>query len=168
MQVGKNTVVTLHYRLQIDNAEGDLVEETFGSEPLSFLFGAGQMIPDFENNLEGKNPGDEFSFKIASENAYGDYNPQAVVKLPLDTFNVSGKQASEWLEPGMTIPMADAQGNRLTGVVQEISDDGVVMDFNHPMAGQDLYFTVNIQSVREATDEELAHGHVHGEGGVVH
>lgn len=168
MQVGKNTVVTLHYRLQIDNAQGELVEETFGSEPLTFLFGVGQMIPDFEDNLAGKNPGDEFSFTITSENAYGEYNPQAIVKLPLETFNVSGKQATEWLEAGMTIPMADAQGNRLTGVVQEIAEDGVVMDFNHPMAGQDLYFTVNIESVREATEEELAHGHVHGEGGVIH
>ena len=168
MQVGNNKVVSLHYRLQIDNAEGELVEETFGSEPLVFMYGAGQMIPDFEKNLEGKAAGDDFAFGIESQNAYGEYNPEAIVKLPLETFNMNGKTATEWMEKGMTIPMADANGNRLTGVVQDITEDGVVMDFNHPMAGQNLYFTGKIESVREATPEELAHGHVHGEGGVEH
>lgn len=168
MQVGKNKVVSLHYRLQIDNSEGELVEETFGSEPLVFLFGVGQMIPDFEKNLEGKGAGDDFAFGIQSKDAYGEYNSEALVQLPLDTFNMNGKSASDWIEKGMTIPMSDAQGNRLSGVVQDITDEGVLMDFNHPMAGQNLYFIGKIEKVREASSDELSHGHVHGDGGVHH
>lgn len=168
MQVGNNKVVSLHYRLQLDDAAGELVEETFGGEPLVFLFGIGQMIPEFEKNLEGKVAGDEFAFGIESQNAYGEYNPDALVKLPLETFDLEGETATEWLEEGMTVPMADAYGNRLTGVIKEIEPDGVLVDFNHPMAGQNLYFTGVIESVREATREELAHGHVHGPGGVKH
>jgi FKBP-type peptidyl-prolyl cis-trans isomerase SlyD len=168
MQIEKNTVVSLHYRLQKDNAEGALVEETFGSSPLVFLYGAGQMIPDFEKNLAGKKAGDEASFGIAAKDAYGETNPQAVVPLPKSTFVIDGKLATELLEVGKIIPMSDDKGNRMQGVVKEVKEEEVVIDFNHPMAGQDLFFSVEIQSVRQATDEEVSHGHVHGPGGVQH
>ncbi|MFQ5446163.1 MAG: peptidylprolyl isomerase [Saprospiraceae bacterium] len=168
MIIEANKVVSLHYRLQKDDSNGELVEETFGSDPLTFLFGAGQMIPDFENNLAGKKAGDEFAFGIESKNAYGEFNPEAVVVLPMSTFMVDGKLAEEFLQVGKTIPMSDQNGNRMNGVVKEVKEDGVQIDFNHPMAGQDLYFTGKIESLRAATAEELEHGHVHGPGGHDH
>lgn len=168
MIIEKNTVVTLHYRLQEDNASGEMIEETFGSEPLVFLFGVGQMLPEFENQLEGKEKGAAFGFGIKSADAYGEEDPDALVKLPLETFVVDGRLAEEMLVQGNPIPMSDQHGNQLVGIVKEVEEDGVLIDFNHPMAGQDLYFSVSIEEVRTATADEIAHGHVHGEGGHHH
>ncbi len=168
MTIEKNTVVSLHYRLQEDDASGELVEETFGSDPLVFLYGAGQMIPEFERQLAGKKSGDNFSFGIKSSEAYGEFNPEAVVMLPLETFVLDGQLAEDLLEPGRMIPMSDGQGNRMNGTVREVTEEGVLLDFNHPMAGQDLYFTVQVESIREATQDEISHGHVHGPGGHHH
>ncbi len=168
MIIGKNKVVSVHYRLQESDPEGDLVEETFGSEPLVFLFGAGQLLPAFEENLAGKTVGDEVAFGIPSDEAYGLREMERVVDLPLDAFMVDGQLAEDMLVIGNTIPMSDSHGNRLTGVVLEINKDSVTIDFNHPMAGVDLYFTVKVDTIREATESELAHGHVHGPGGHDH
>ncbi len=168
MQIDKNTVVTLHYRLQQGDDQGDVIEQTFGSEPLVFLYGAGNMIPDFETNLSGKEPGDKVSFHIGHQNAYGEFNPDAVVTVPIETFTVNGKLAKELLEVGRRIPMSDQHGNQLNGTIQEVKKDSVVMDFNHPLAGVDLHFDVEIKDVRKATESEVQHGHVHGEGGHQH
>mgnify|MGYP006307791879 CR=1 FL=1 len=168
MQIDKNTVVTLHYKLQQGDDEGELIEQTFDSEPLVFLYGAGNMIPDFETNLSGKGPGDKVSFEIGHQEAYGAYNPDAVVTVPIDTFMVNGELAKELLEVGRRIPMSDQHGNQLNGTIQEVKKDSVVMDFNHPLAGVDLHFDVEIKDVREATESEMQHGHVHGEGGHQH
>ena len=168
MVIEKNTVVTLHYRLQADNENGGLIEETFNSDPLAFLFGSGQMIPEFERNLDGKKENDDFAFSIKSADAYGGHDPEAVVVLPKDSFIIDGKLAEDLMSPGTTIPMSDQDGNRLTGTVLEVLEEGVSVDFNHPMAGQDLYFAGNVESIRMATPEEISHGHVHGPGGHHH
>ncbi len=168
MIIEKNTVVSLHYRLTENDAAGELVEETFGSQPLVFLYGAGQMIQEFERQLEGKAQGDDFSFGIKSEEAYGEHDPDAVVLLPISTFEMDGEIDHEMLTPGNVIPMSDDQGNRLNGVVTEVNDEGVTIDFNHPMAGVNLYFTGTIESLRAASAEEVAHGHVHGPGAHQH
>ncbi len=168
MVIEQNTVVSLHYRLTESTVTGELVEETFGSEPLVFLFGAGQMIPEFERQLAGKAAGDQFAFGIKSDEAYGPHDPNAVVPLPMSTFEVDGEVDAEMLEIGTVIPMSDDQGNRLNGIVKEVNSEEVVIDFNHPMAGTDLYFTGTIESLRAATAEEVEHGHVHGPGGHHH
>jgi FKBP-type peptidyl-prolyl cis-trans isomerase SlyD len=168
MVIDKNMVVSLHYRLTENDVLGELVEETFGSQPLVFLYGVGQMIPEFERQLAGKAVGDDFSFGIKSGEAYGDHDPDAVVMLPLETFEVDGELDGDMLTPGNIIPMSDDQGNRLNGMVREVSDEGVLLDFNHPMAGIDLYFTGKVESVRIATETEIEHGHVHGPGGHHH
>ncbi|MBI5916398.1 MAG: FKBP-type peptidyl-prolyl cis-trans isomerase [Bacteroidetes bacterium] len=168
MVIENNTVVSLHYRLTENDLLGELVEETFGGDPLIFLYGAGQMIQEFERQLAGKAAGDNFAFGIQSGDAYGEHDPDAVVLLPLSVFEHEGQLDREMLVPGNMIPMSDDQGNRLQGLVQEVTAEGVVMDFNHPMAGQDLYFTGIIESLRAATPTEIAHGHVHGEGGHHH
>ncbi|MBX2928931.1 MAG: peptidylprolyl isomerase [Saprospiraceae bacterium] len=168
MIIDQNTVVSLHYKLQEDNAEGELIEETNGGDPLTFLFGVGQMIPEFEANLEGKSAGDEFAFGILHTDAYGPYDDDAVAALPLSVFMFEGELDTEMLQPGRTIPLRDEEGRLLYGTVEEIRENEVVMDFNHPMAGLDLYFTGRIESVREATQEEIDHNHVHGAGGHEH
>lgn len=168
MIIQKNTVVSLHYRLQEDDASGELIEETFGNEPLTFLYGVGQMIPEFERQLQGKKAGDAFAFGIVSSEAYGDFNPEAVVEIPKTAFMIDGKLAEELLEVGRVLPMQDNHGNRMEGTIAEIAENAVVIDFNHPMAGVNLYFTGLVQSVREATEVEIDHGHVHGAGGHHH
>jgi FKBP-type peptidyl-prolyl cis-trans isomerase SlyD len=165
MEIEKNRVVSLHYKLKEGSEEGNLVEETFGGDPLLFLFGVGQMLPEFESNLEGKKAGDEFAFSISSENAYGTYNEDAVLLLDKSTFEVDGKIDESLLKIGNVIPMSDPEGNQLHGTVKSVTDQGVQMDFNHPMAGVDLYFTGIIESVREATPTELQHGHANVNGG---
>ncbi|MCU0348460.1 MAG: FKBP-type peptidyl-prolyl cis-trans isomerase [Saprospiraceae bacterium] len=168
MVIEKNTVVSLHYRLTENDVTGEFVEETFGGQPLVFLYGAGQMLQEFERQLSGKAQGDQFAFGIKSEDAYGEHDPDAVVLLPLSTFEYEGKIEDDMLTPGNVIPMSDDQGNRLNGVVTEVNDEGVVIDFNHPMAGVDLYFTGTVESLRAATEAEISHGHVHGPGGHHH
>jgi len=168
MIIDKNTVVSLHYRLTENDLSGELVEETFGGEPLVFLYGAGQMIPEFERQLAGKVSGDNFAFGIKSGDAYGDHDPDAVVLLPMSTFEMDGELDQEMLQIGTIIPMSDDQGNRLNGMVKEVTEEGVMLDFNHPMAGVDLFFTGTIDSLRAATETEMEHGHVHGPGGHHH
>ena len=169
MVIEKNTVVSVHYRLTENDVLGELVEETFGSEPLVFLFGAGQMIPAFERQLSGKAIGEQFSFGIKSDEAYGPHDPDAVVQLPMSTFeSEDGEVDEDMLKIGTIIPMSDDQGNSLNGMVKEVSDDGVMLDFNHPMAGINLHFTGTVDSLRAATDTEIEHGHVHGPGGHHH
>ncbi len=168
MKIAKHTVVTLHYKLQESSASGDLIEETTGGEPLVFLQGVGQMIPEFERQLEGKAAGDNFAFGIKSSDAYGEYNDEAKIKIPIETFMVDGKLATELLQEGKTIPMRDQEGNMIYGTVLDVGEKEVGMDFNHPMAGMDLYFSGKIEEIRAATSTEIEHKHVHGPGGHQH
>jgi FKBP-type peptidyl-prolyl cis-trans isomerase SlyD len=161
MAIKKNQVVVLHYKLQEENAEGELVESTFESEPLQFIYGIGQMIPAFEGNLEQKSEGDDFAFGIEAEEAYGLYDEQAVANIPMSEFAVDGKVDPESIELGRSLGLQDAQGNSYQGIIVETDEESVTVDFNHPMAGIDLYFTGKIVSIREATASELDHGHVH-------
>ncbi|HSZ26076.1 MAG TPA: FKBP-type peptidyl-prolyl cis-trans isomerase [Cytophagaceae bacterium] len=170
MHIKKDTVVTLSYELHTDNVEGKRVHvETAGpDQPLVFLFGTGSMIPKFEEELENLKKGDGFEFDIVAEEAYGAFDESAIVKLPADVFKVEGKFEKEKFHLGMVLPMKDQHGNMLQGKILEITDEGIELDFNHPMAGQDLFFKGTILEVREATKEELEHGHVHGPGGHHH
>lgn len=155
MQIAKHAIVALHYKLQEKDINGEMVEETFGGEPLVFLYGAGQMIPAFEEQLSGMKVGDTFSFGIPSDEAYGAVDQDAIISLPINIFEVNGQPDTEILQIGNTVPMSDDEGNQMTGTILEIKEQEVVMDFNHPMAGIDLYFTGLIESVREATPAEL-------------
>ncbi|MCB0652820.1 MAG: FKBP-type peptidyl-prolyl cis-trans isomerase [Saprospiraceae bacterium] len=167
MIIEKNVVVNLNYKLQENNAEGSVIEDT-GDSPLVFLFGVEQMLPSFEENLEGKKAGDSFAFGLESHDAYGAYEPEYVIPVPKDSFTVNGIIQEDLLVVGNTIPLQDQSGNQMMGTVVEVKEEEVVLDFNHPLAGVNLYFTVQIESIRQATEEELEHGHVHGVGGHPH
>ncbi len=164
MKVEKNKVVAVNYTLNAKkgNEPEKFIEQTSPEHPFVFLFGSQQVIPDFEKNLEGKSPGDNFDFTIKAEDSYGLPNEEYIVKLDKTIFVKDGEFDSENIKIGNDVPMYDKDGNELIGKVLEIGLEHVTMDFNHPLAGYDLHFTGSIQSVREATNDELMHGHAHG------
>jgi FKBP-type peptidyl-prolyl cis-trans isomerase SlyD len=166
MQIGQQKVVSVTYSLQssLNGVDFELVEETGTEFPLVFLFGSGQLIPDFENNLSGKVSGDEFSFVIASENAYGPVDDEALVRVGMDMFKVDGVVDMEILRVGNVIPLLDRDGNQLAAKILSIDDETVLLDFNHPLAGHTLQFDGKVVEVREASEEELTHGHAHTPG----
>jgi FKBP-type peptidyl-prolyl cis-trans isomerase SlyD len=168
--VAQNSVVTLTYDLSVtdDNQEKVLVEQAESDEPMVFLFGHSGLPEEFENQLDGKNPGDSFSFSLTPEQAYGDYDAQAVVQIPKQVFEIDGKVDEQMLEVGNYLPMADNEGNHMQAKVVEVGDEMITMDFNHPLAGMVMHFDGKIEDVRPATAEELSHGHVHGDGGHQH
>ena len=169
-EISKNTVVSLTYELKVLNEDGEqeLVETADTNNPMVFLFGASGLPDKFEDYLEGKNEGDSFSFALEAEEGYGDYDQNALVNIPKNVFEIDGKIDDEMLMTGNYIPMSDNEGNQMQGRVMEVKDDEVIMDFNHPLAGMKMFFEGKVVGVRQATPEELAHGHVHGAGGHHH
>lgn len=168
--ISKNKVVSLTYELKVLNDDGEqtLVETADQENPMVFLFGSSGLPDKFEEYLDGKNEGESFSFALEAEEGYGDYDEHALVNIPKNVFEIDGKIDDDMLQEGNYIPMSDNEGNHMQGRVMEVGDEEVVMDFNHPLAGQKMYFDGKIEKVREATPEEIAHGHVHGEGGHHH
>lgn len=164
MTVSENKVVSIIYQLRKDNAEGEVVEELSKDNPLTFLYGRGNLLPKFEENLAGLKEGDPFQFSLESNEAYGDVQENAIVDVPIDVFKVEGEIDRNLLQAGNTIPMLDREGRRLNGVVKHVGLESVKMDFNHPMAGNDLYFSGEVTCIRDANADELEHGHVHSSG----
>jgi FKBP-type peptidyl-prolyl cis-trans isomerase SlyD len=119
------------------------------------VFGAGRLLPAFEANIAGLEEGAAFDFSLLAADAYGEVREEMVISLPRNIFEDEGVLRSEICYVGNTVPMMDSQGNRMNGVVVEIGDAFVKMDFNHPLAGTDLHFTGKVVGVREATPEEL-------------
>lgn len=168
MTIEPKKVVSVHYILTEGTADGELVESTEGGAPLVFIYGVGSMIPDFERNIAGLKAGDKFAFGIKAADAYGEYDETALVEVPKNMFEQDGKIPEGLLEVGNTLPLTDQDGNHFQGMVAWVGLDKVKLDFNHPMAGVDLFFTGNVDAVRDAEQSELEHGHVHGEGGHHH
>ncbi len=162
-----HNVISLHYNLTKDTPNGELIESTEGKEPLVFLSGMGQMIPEFEAQVQNLEEGATFSFGIKAENAYGKRVDEALIELPIDMFMQEG-QLMESVAVGNILPMQNQQGQVQPGKVLAVNEKSVNLDMNHPLAEQDLHFQGSILNVRPATKEEIEHGHVHGEGGVQH
>jgi len=156
LEIGKYSMVTLTYDLHIDDENGELVEQATETKPLEFLYGAGAMLPKFESQLAGLNEGQPFTIKLGKNDAYGDVNEDAIVELPKHVFIVGGKFDEELVTIGNAVPMMSSNGQRLNGIVIDVNDEVVTMDFNHPLAGEDLYFSGKVIGVREASDEEVA------------
>lgn len=157
MKISANKFVAVTYDLYVgEGEERELMEKATREVPLKFIYGTGSMIQAFEDALMGLESGAAFDFTITPENAYGEYNEDYVLDLPKNIFEVDGKFDSEMIQEGNTVPMMDSNGNRMNGSVLEVRDDVVVMDFNHPLAGETLHFKGEVIDVHEPTAEEIA------------
>ncbi len=168
MKIEKHKVVTLTYQLREQDAAGELIQKVDESHPFVYLFGVGGLLPKFEENLNGLKVGDSFSFPMSPQESYGEYTKEAIIELDKKLFEIDGKIDEGLLSLGNQITMQDQDGNPLDGIVLEVGDDKVVMDFNHPLAGMSLHFSGEVLDVRDATEEEIAHGHAHGPHGHHH
>lgn len=167
MKVDKNTVVGVCYSLRVDDGESGMYpyEEIPEDKPFYFLYQAGEVFPKFEEALFGKEAGEEFAVLIDFEHAYGDYDENRKTIIPKANFKEDGKKNKDLLKVGRVIPMQDDNGNQIRGEITKVDYRGVHMDFNAPLAGFDLDFKGKIIDVREASPEELEHGHAHGPDG---
>ena len=156
MKISKDKVAAIHYTLT-DNS-GNVLDTSDGREPLHYLHGAGNLIPGMEEGLEGKAQGDKFSIKVPPAKGYGELDPSMTQKVPRSAF---GDQP---VQKGMKF----STGSGAVVTVVEVGLDSVTVDANHPLAGVELNFQVEVVEVRNATSEELSHGHVHGPGGHHH
>jgi FKBP-type peptidyl-prolyl cis-trans isomerase SlyD len=155
MKIENNTMVSLIYELREKDSNGRIIEALDETRPLTFIYGTGRLLPVFESNISLLKAGDLFRFIINSEIAYGDKREDMIVNVPVSVFENDGKLNEDICIVGNEVSMTDSEGNPLTGIINEISETYVRMDFNHPMAGLDLFFSGKIVEVREATENEL-------------
>ncbi len=159
MQIEDQKVVSIEYTLT--DGEGNVIDSSNGREPLAYLHGAGNIIPGLEKALTGKSTGDSLTANIPPGDAYGEKDPQLVQAVPRDRFPAND------IKVGMQFQAQGGGQSRVVTVVK-VDPDNVTIDANHPLAGQTLNFDVKVVDVRDATQEELSHGHVHGAGGHEH
>ncbi|MBK7945069.1 MAG: peptidylprolyl isomerase [Flavobacteriales bacterium] len=156
MRITKNSVVSFHYTL--NDPEGKLLDTSAGKDPFAYIHGSGMIVPGLEAEMEGRTIGDSLQVKVEAAKGYGEIDPSLVQRVPMDKFG--GQQVEE----GMQFQTPD---HRVWSVM-EVKDGDVVLNGNHPLAGVTLHFSVEVTDVREATEEEISHGHVHGPGGHHH
>jgi len=160
MSITQDQVVSIHYVLRDD--AGEIIDRSAEGEPLSYLHGHGQLIPGLERELTGRTAGDRLQVKIPPAEGYGEYDRELVQRVPRRALKGIGE-----VRVGMRLQAQTPQGPRVVTVTQA-GGYLVTLDGNHPLAGKTLHFEVEIAAVRAATEEELAHGHVHGPGGHHH
>lgn len=150
MIIETNKIVTLHYILRDGSETGNIIEDTHNSQPITFTFGVGQMIPGFESNLNGMKQGDTYAFLLAPGEAYGDNNVKSIVKIPKKNFADSeGNINASDIQIGSPVRMKNQNGQSFQGIIKEVSEDQITVDFNHPMAGRTLHFSGEILEVKE-------------------
>ena len=154
MKIENNRVVALHYTLK--NDDGVELDSSAGKDPLQYLHGGEGIIPGLEQELSGKEVGDKFVVTIKPEDAYGDARPDLVNEVPRAQFS-----EDQEIKPGMQFQAQGPNGETQIVTVTAVSDDTITIDANHPLAGQVLHFDVSVEEIREATEEEIAHGHPH-------
>jgi FKBP-type peptidyl-prolyl cis-trans isomerase SlyD len=160
MGICKDKVVAIDYKLT--GEQGQVLDTSEGRQPLSYIHGAGNLIPGLEQALEGKESGDKLNVSLPPEQAYGDRDEKLVQAVPRSAF-----EGAPELKPGMQFQANTNLGPRLLTIV-DVAPEQITVDANHPLAGMPLNFDVTIRDVREATNEEISHGHVHGPGGHHH
>ncbi|AUJ70550.1 MULTISPECIES: peptidylprolyl isomerase [Pseudoalteromonas] len=159
MIIGPNSVVTIHYSVQ--DKDNNTIDSTFDDEPVIAMLGSGYLIPGLDDALQGKQAGDTFSVTIEPQEGYGERFDELTQAVPKSMFE--GME----IEVGMQFRATTDEGDQIV-VIIGIEDEEVIVDANHPLSGITLNFDVEVLEVREATAEEVAHGHVHGEGGCGH
>ncbi len=155
VKVQDGQVVSMEYTLHVD---GELVDSSEGQEPLEFLQGEGNIIPGLEDELYGMGIGESKEVVVAAEDGYGLLDPDAFIDVPKSQF-----PAEIPLEAGVELQVQDENGNPMMARIDRVDNENVKLDFNHPLAGKELHFKVKVVGLRDATEEELEHGHVHGD-----
>lgn len=160
MQIAPNSVAAFHYTLTDDQKQ--VIDSSEGRDPLTYLHGSGQIVPGLEKQMEGRSVGDKFNAEVAAEEGYGVHHAELMQEVPREAF-----QGVEDIQPGMQFQGRGPQGE-INVTVSKIENDKFFIDGNHPLAGKTLHFAIEVTDVRDATAEELEHGHVHGAGGHQH
>lgn len=159
MKITREKVVAIHYTLR--NPEGQVLDSSDGREPLYYLHGFGNLIPGMEEGLEGKTKGDKLQIKVSPDKGYGELDEALIQEVPMEAFGGNKPQVGQQFQAGN-----DHQ--RYIVTVKAVSDTTVTVDANHALAGVELHFDVEVMDVRDASQEEITHGHVHGPGGHHH
>ena len=154
MNITKDKLVSLAYELRI-NGTDEIVEKLDSDNPLKFISGAGYLLPEFEQQVEGMTNGDKFNFILLSDNAYGPIDPKAIIDIERSVFTGGGDYAEDFFEVGKLIPMMTKSGQRVDGKILGVTNESIKMDFNHPMAGKDLNFIGYVVDVKDSTDEDF-------------
>ena len=160
MAITQDSVVTIHYTLKDD--AGEVIDSSAAGEPLAYLHGHGNIVPGLERELTGRNVGDKVSVRVSPEEGYGQYDKGLVQSVPRRAL-----RGIKDVQPGMHLHAQTEAGPR-TVTVTRVAADMVTLDGNHPLAGKHLNFDIQVEDVRQATEEELSHGHVHGPHGHGH
>jgi FKBP-type peptidyl-prolyl cis-trans isomerase SlyD len=155
-KVENNVVVTMNYTVKVD---GDTVDTSQDHEPIEFIQGQGHVIQGLESNLYGLQAGERKEFVVPPDEGYGELDPDALAEIPLSEFPTHIP-----LEPGVELLLKDEEGDEMQAYIVEVGEENVMLNFNHPLAGKDMHFSVEVVSLRWATAEELDHGHVHTHG----
>ena len=166
LKIANNVVAQVHYTGTLPES-GEVFDSSEGRDPLTFLVGHRQMIPGFEEEMMGAAVGERREFTLDAERAYGDRDDEAVLQIPRDNFAQLEESTGESLEVGMQL-VAQMPHGPAPFLIVELSEETVTADFNHALAGKALTFSVEVVDIREATEEEVSHGHAHGPGGHHH
>lgn len=160
MQIEYNKVPAIIFELTVNGFDGELVEDVKADKPFEFLYGYGALLPAFEANLQGLEPGDEFKFMIPSDEGFGEYDPMMVAELDKSLFLDENGYLMEDIDVDHFVPMTDDNGDDISGKVLSINEKTLTMDFNHPLSDYDLYFTGAVISVRDGSQAEIERGYV--------
>lgn len=160
MKINTNAVASFHYTLK--NDAGETLDSSVGHSPLTYLHGAHNIVPGLEKEMEGKSVGDSFSVIVTPAEGYGEVDENLRQELPRTMF-----AGVDNIEPGMEFQAQTEHGQQVIAVTK-VEGDTITVDGNHPLAGENLHFDIEVTDVRAASEEEIAHGHVHGPGGHDH
>jgi FKBP-type peptidyl-prolyl cis-trans isomerase SlyD len=148
MQIKNGHLVTLNYRLYIDNPAGELIEETESDDPYTLIIGTGEQLEAFEINIMGLTANDKFSFGITADEAFGQVDEHSITEVPKNAFEHEGKIDESIFKMHKVLPMKDEEGNEFKGVIIAIDEENITMDFNHPLAGEDIWFDGEVIEVK--------------------
>ena len=154
--IGDGKVVNIHYKLTLGGGDGSAVDSSEGRDPLPYLHGAGNIVAGLEAALAGKSEGAAFDVEVAPADGYGERHDESVQNVPRDAFPPEAE-----LQAGLQFQATGPDGQPLMGTITSIEGEVVTVDFNHPLAGETLHFSIEVVSIRDATEEEREHGHVH-------
>ena len=158
MKISANKFVSATYDLFVGGEDGtapELMESATIEKPMSFIFGTGMMLEAFEDKLAGLEVDNTFDFTLTAEDAYGEYDDEHVVEIPKSVFEIDGKVDETIIFENNTVPMMDQMGNHMNGTIVKIEEVNITMDFNHPLAGEDLHFIGKVLDVREPSEAEV-------------